>query len=90
MNKLVLISALFLLCSCRGCALDPSPFAAAQYETYAGTRFEIIHEGELGQYYTDTVEVVSKTERAEETELRLINGGRRIIRPPDYTIQLED
>ena len=56
----------------------------------AGDKFIIVHEGELGQYYADTVEVLSKTERISETYLRLINGGRRIVRPPDYIMKLED
>lgn len=61
-----------------------------QYQTYAGDKFIIYHESQLGQYYVDTVEVISKTERAGETELRLIGGGRRIVRPPDYINKLED
>lgn len=62
----------------------------AQYQTYAGQPFAIYHEGELGQWYSDTVYAVSKTERQGQTELRLINGDRRIVIPPDYIIKLED
>lgn len=62
----------------------------AQYQTYAGQPFAIYHEGELGQWYSDTVYVISKTERQGQTELRLTNGSRRIVRTPDYTYKLED
>lgn len=63
---------------------------AREYETYSGDRFVVVHEGQLGQYYADTVEVISKTERSGETELRLTNGSRRIVRTPDYTYKLEE
>jgi hypothetical protein len=63
---------------------------ASEYETYANQKFIIYHENQLGQYYVDTTEVISKTERKDEIFLRGENGNSRTVRPPDYIIKLED
>jgi hypothetical protein len=55
-----------------------------QYETYAGQKFEIVHQGDIGINSREIVTAISKTERTGETMLVLDNHTQRIIRPPDY------
>ena len=54
------------------------------YETYAGDKFAIVHEGQLGAYDTSIVDVVSKSFDCGVTRFRLVGGELIVVVSPDY------
>jgi len=66
--------------------LNRSAFGAEGgfYETYAGDKFAIVHEGQLNIYDTSIVEVVSRSFDCGVTKFRLVGGKVRVVVSPDY------
>ena len=59
------------------------------YETYAGDKFAIVHEGQLNIYDTSIVEVVSRSFDCGVTKFRLVGGKVRIVVSPDYYYKIK-
>lgn len=60
------------------------------YETFAGDKFAIVHEGELGAFDTSIVEVVCKTVDGNITRFKLVGGEVRPVVSPDYYFKVKD